>query len=113
MLTIALGVRFALELCLLSTAAWAASQLFSWPYGVGSAVAALIALAMLWGILLSPKRRVEIGHVPRLVLEFSLFIAAAWLLLRAGHAWLAAWLLVIEVAAKAAVERLQRGRVRL
>jgi hypothetical protein len=110
MLTIALGVRFALELCLLATAAWAASQLFPWPFGLGSAVAVVIALASLWGTFLSPKRRIEIGQIPRLAIELSLFVTAWWLLLSHGHGWLAAWLLVVEVVDKVAVEWLQRDR---
>jgi hypothetical protein len=32
---------------------------------------------LLWGLFISPNRRVELGRIPRLVLELALFAVAA------------------------------------
>jgi len=108
MLPAALAIRFILELCLLSAVGWAVFHLVSGPAGFGLALKAVLALALLWGTFLSPKRRVELGAVPRLLIEAVLFVAAALLLLGIGHAWLAGALVGAELFDKAAVEWLRR-----
>ena len=111
MLPAALAVRFILELCLLSGVGWAVVHLVSGPAGPGLAIAAVLALALLWDAFLSPKRRVELGALQRLLIEALLFIAAALLLLGTGHPWLAVALLGAELFDKAAVEWLQKDAV--
>jgi hypothetical protein len=77
MLVAALAARFLLEMLLLLV-------LFIWGFqlaeglalGLLCGLAASSAGALLWGLLISPKRRFELGRVPRLVLELALFAGA-------------------------------------
>jgi uncharacterized protein DUF2568 len=111
MLPVALAVRFLLELCLLLIAAWAPFRIVGGVAGVGLAATAAIAFGALWGIFLSPRRSVEIGVLPRLLLEAAIFVAAALLLVLAGHPSVAVLLLVVEFLDKAAVGWFQRSDV--
>ena len=110
MLNLALTVRFILELCLLTVAFWAASSVASWPLSVLCGVMTTLVVAAVWGILLSPKRRLELGAPQRLLLELMLFAGAAWLLFAKNHRSLAAALLIAWVIDKSAVEWLQRQK---
>ena len=107
MLAVALAVRFALELCLLGVFAWAAHRLAPGPAGVGLAVAAVVVVAGVWGTLLSPRRPVEIGRAPRLLLELILFGLAAGALYGGGHWRLAAALIAVELIDKLAIHHLE------
>jgi hypothetical protein len=84
-----LGVRFLLELgALAATAYWgydAGSGLTRWVLMVGAPA----LVAVVWGLFLSPKARVELAKPVRLVLEFAVFGAAALALAAAGQPWLA------------------------
>ena len=108
MLAAALAVRFILELCLLATNVWAAYRFAPGIGGICLATIAAIAIATLWGMFLSPKRRLELGALPRLFLELALFAGAAWLLFSAGHPALGAALLGVELVDKSLLEWLQR-----
>jgi hypothetical protein len=95
MLSLALAIRFSLEICLVAVALW-----FPWHHLTGTAamagsVALTVALALTWGNFLSPKRRVEIGGLARLLLETALFSFAAAALYSGGHWQLAAILIGI------------------
>ena len=78
MLVAALAARFLLEMLLLLV-------LFIWGFqladglvlGLLCGLAASSAGALLWGLFISPKRRFELGRIPRLVLELALFAIAA------------------------------------
>lgn len=94
----ALGLRFLLELALLAGAAVATVRLLpGWPGWVG-AIVAIVVLAVVWGLLLSPKARFGIRSAGRVLLETALFGAvgaALWAsgLGIAGVALFAAWAL--------------------
>lgn len=80
-----LTVRFALELCMLATYGW-------WGYhsgmgtmkGVLLAIILPLAVAIAWGLFLSPKAKVKLPIGTRVVMELILFGVAAWLLYSAG-----------------------------
>lgn len=97
-LRVALGLRFLIELALLAGAATATVRLVpGWP-GWVAAVVAVVVLAIVWGLLLSPKARFDIRTVGRLCLEALLFGgvgAALWAsgLGVAGVALFAVWAL--------------------
>jgi len=76
-----LGIRFALELCVLASfAAWAAHLAVPiWTQALLGIVFCASGAAV-WGAFLSPKRRYEIGLAGRLVLEagFGAFGRKTW-----------------------------------
>lgn len=88
-LGLALTMRFLLELALLTGAAVAAWRLIGGWVGVVTAIAAVIALAVVWGLLLSPKAHFTVGAVWQLVIEAVLFFGVAAALWAAGL-WLPA-----------------------
>ena len=78
MLVAALAARFLLEVALLIVLAiWGFRQADGLALGLLCGLAAPSAAALLWGLLISPKRRFELGRIPRLVLELALFATAA------------------------------------
>ena len=84
-----LAVRFLLELCAL-----AALGYWGWTSGSGAtrwllAVAAVGAMAVVWGLLLAPKRRIDLAKPLRLAIEFVVCGAAAAALAATGHTALA------------------------
>jgi hypothetical protein len=86
MLPLVLAVRFVLELTLLAVFGW-------WGFTLGGggpagwAVGALSAagIAVLWGLLLSPKARIALPPARRNVLEVAVFLLAAGTLAAHGH----------------------------
>ena len=73
-----LGLRFALELCLLSAMVvigWGAfpNHLVGAVVGLGLAV----VVGAVWGVLLSPRRPVDLPLAVRVIVELVLFGAAA------------------------------------
>ncbi|MDR2320146.1 MAG: YrdB family protein [Microbacterium sp.] len=97
-LRIALGLRFLIELALLAGTGTAAVRLLPGGAGWAVAVVAVAVLAAVWGLLLSPKARVDIRPAGRLCLEalpFGAVGAALWAggLGVAGIALLALWAL--------------------
>lgn len=107
LLAVALGIRFLLELCLLAIFFWSAVAIAAPPFGWVLGLVTTAALALFWGVLLSPKRRMEIGTVPRLLLEAILFVGASWLLLEKRHPNLAIAPLGAAVLDKAILMRLE------
>lgn len=103
MLTIALSVRFSLELCLLAIGAWYAFLIHPGIEGVLLGAATVSLLSLIWGLFLAPRRKIEIGQSSRLVLELSFFGTAAAALYTHGHSLLAAILLTAECLDKWAV----------
>lgn len=84
-LPIALAIRFALEICLVAVAAWFPLQADIATTRLALSLGSVIVLLLIWGTLLSPKRRVEIGGPPRFILEFALFGLATAALFTRGH----------------------------
>jgi len=84
---IALGLRFLIELALLAGAATAAVRLVpGWAGWAGwvVAVVAVVLLAVVWGLLLSPKARFDIRPAGRVCLEALLFGAVGAALWASG-----------------------------
>jgi hypothetical protein len=78
MLVAALAARFLLEVALLIVLAiWGFRQADGLALGLLCGLAAPAAAALLWGLFIAPKRRFELGRIPRLILELALFAAAA------------------------------------
>ena len=93
-----LALRFLLELALLAALAVIGWNAFDSPILSTLAAASLVVVAAAaWGALLSPKRRLDLPLALRVVIELSLFIAAAAGLWATGYAGAAAVLLVAEV----------------
>ncbi len=70
----ALAVRFLLELALLAGAAVLARQLIAGWWGWAAAIVAVVAVATLWGLFLSPKATVRLPKPAALALEAALFL---------------------------------------
>lgn len=101
MLTLALAIRFLLEICLVAVAIWLPYQLWPGPSGLVFSATAVAVLLLTWGTLLSPKRRVELGAELRLSFEMALFGLAAIALYSRGH-----WPLAIGLTAIASADKL-------
>ena len=91
---VALTVRFLLELALLAGAAAVAWRLVGGWAGIVVAVAAVLAIAVVWGLLLSPKANVRLPEAAKLGIETLLFALVAvglaatglWIVAAAGFA---------------------------
>ena len=100
----ALGIRFALELCVLASLAASAAHL-AVPI-LGQALLGIVfcaAGAAVWGTFLSPKRKYEIGPAGRLVLEAGFFVGAGLILDNLGWPTLAIALVVVAAADRIAL----------
>ncbi|MBI1349502.1 MAG: DUF2568 domain-containing protein [Actinomycetales bacterium] len=78
MTAVLLALRFVLELCLL--AAFAVIGWDAFDNVVARLVAALalpLAVALVWGMALSPRRRIDLPLVVRVLAELALFLTAA------------------------------------
>ena len=86
MLVLALALRFLLELALLAALAiWGFQLADTIALRLLAGLAAAGAAALLWGLFISPNRRIELGRVPRLLLELALFAVASAALWQLGH----------------------------
>jgi len=104
MKAIALGIRFALELCILaSLVALAAHLAVPIPVQVLLGLLFCAATAAVWGTFLSPKRRYEIGAAGRLVLEAGIFVGTALILNYLGASKLATALALVAAANRIAL----------
>ena len=74
-----LGLRFALELCLLAALAYVGLQL-----NVVLAVVAPLVAAIAWGLFVSPKARYPLSRTPWIAMQAVLFGAAVVGLIVAG-----------------------------
>jgi Protein of unknown function (DUF2568) len=87
--TVNLGVRFLLEL-----AALAAVGYWGWQAGDGLlrwvlAIGAVIVVAVIWGLFVSPKAAIDVAPPLRFGIELVVWAAAAVALYSAGHALVA------------------------
>jgi hypothetical protein len=65
--------------------------------GIALAGIAVAAVAVVWGLFLAPRRRLEVGQPARLAVELAVWVAAASALWSAGQPALAAVLFVVAV----------------
>jgi hypothetical protein len=101
-----LGLKFALELCMLAAlAAWGAQAGRSTAGDVLLAVAAPLAVAVVWGAFAAPRARRRLPRASRVALELGIFALGAVALAAAGTPALAvafAALVVVNTALLAA-----------
>ncbi|MDO8309290.1 MAG: YrdB family protein [Actinomycetota bacterium] len=91
------GLRFLLELCLVAAMALVGWAAFDQPLvRFLSALALAVITAALWGVLLSPRRPVDLPVAARVGVELLLFAAAAAGLAAQGRAVWGLALLVAE-----------------
>lgn len=98
MVIVLLGVRFVLELALFTTIGVLAARLstvgwLSWALALGMVSVTVV----IWGVLLSPRRRIDLSLPVRVGIELALFAMAAFGLVWIGHAPWAWTLLASEV----------------
>ena len=104
MRAIALGIRFALELCILASLALLAAHLATTILSQALlGIAFCAAAAAVWATFLSPKRKYELGLAARLALEAVFFLGAALILNYVGWPALAIALVVVAVADRIAL----------
>jgi hypothetical protein len=104
MRAIALGIRFALELCVLASLAALAAHLAVPVLGqVLLGIVFCATGAAVWGMFRSPKRKYEIGLAGRLVLEAGFFVGAGLILDNVGWPALAIALVVVAAANRIAL----------
>ncbi|MBB3291292.1 MULTISPECIES: DUF2568 domain-containing protein [unclassified Rhizobium] len=104
MKAIALGISFALKLCILaSLVALAAHLAVPIPAQVLLGLAFCAATAAAWVTFLSPKRRYEIGAAGRLVLEAGIFVGTALILNYLGSSTMVIALVSVAAANRIAV----------
>jgi hypothetical protein len=96
MTSVLLGLRFLLELALLAATAVAVAGMFANPPSALLAAAASV-VALAWGLLLSPRRRIDSPLWLRVSLELVLFTLAGAGLAATGHATWGVALLAAEV----------------
>lgn len=93
-----LGLRFLLELCLLAAVAVVGFGLSdTLPLQLLASVLFVVATALVWGLLLSPKRHVDMPLGARVCIELLLFGGAAAGLAYIGYPIWGAALFIAEV----------------
>ncbi len=96
-----LALRFALELAALAIAAYWGATTGSGVVPWMLAVAAPLAVIVVWGAFVAPKRRIDLPHPARLAIELGVWVAAAAMLADTGHVTLAIAFLVVALASGA------------
>ena len=104
-----LTLRFLLELALLAGASVAAYRLAPDGWRWVFAVAAVLAVAVVWALLLSPKATIAVPEIAKLALEAVLFLAAGAGLAATGSVAPAVILVVLWAADRAAIALLSAG----
>ena len=112
MLPAVLVLRFLLELTLLvALAAWGAQLgddvALHWLGGAGAALAG----AAVWGLFIAPRRRFEIGRIPRFALEITLFCVGGLALAGLGRPLAGAALILVAVAQRIGLILLWRRKM--
>lgn len=101
---VALGVRFLLELCILvSLAAWSLSRPLEMALRIVIGGTVCIAAALIWGAILSPRRRIDFPAPARLAIEAAFFAVAAAALAQIGSTTLALMLVICAIADRIAL----------
>ena len=96
-MAIVLGLRFVCEMAALAAIAYWGQQAADGVGGIALAAIAVVVVAVVWGVFLAPRRRVEVGLPARLVIELGVWVAAASALWSAGQPTLAVVLFVVAV----------------
>ena len=97
MTAIVLGLRFVCEMAALAAVAYWGQQAAGGVAGIVLAAISVAAVAMVWGVFLAPRRRLEAGLPARLAIELAVWVAASSALWSAGQPTLAVVLLVVAV----------------
>lgn len=97
MVPVVLAARFFMELALLVAAGVVGASLAPMPWSVLAGLSSATVVAVLWGLVLSPRARVLVPLGPRLLLELGLVAAVAAGLWWSGRGLLAATLLATDV----------------
>jgi hypothetical protein len=92
-----IALRFLLELALMTAFVVAPVRLIDGALGWVVGLVLLLAVTAVWGILLSPRRRVRLPLGARVVVELALFLTASVLLVASGLVVLGIALLVVEL----------------
>ena len=92
-----LALRFLVELALFFAPIALAARIVGGVAGIALGVVIALAIAVVWGLLLSPKRRVDLPLPARVAIEAALFLAVAAALAVSGLVGFAIALLVVEV----------------
>lgn len=90
-------LRFLLELALWSSFTVAAVRLVDGWLGWVLGLAATAAVTVLWGLLLSPRRRISLPLGVRVAIELALFVLAGVLLAASGLVLLGVLLVAAEL----------------
>jgi hypothetical protein len=98
-----LAARFVLELALLAALAVGAVSVLGGPARWVLALVLVGLAATIWGVCLSPRRRLQLALPVRIALELLLFVAAAALLATGGHVVAAVVLLAAEAVVLSAL----------
>lgn len=97
-----LGVRFLLELASLAAFGyWGATLRASGALRAVLAIALPLAVALLWGLFISPKARYSTGRPGQVGLGLIVFLVAALLLRERGHVAVGATFAIIALVSSA------------
>ncbi len=96
-MAIVLGLRFVCEMAALAAVAYWGQQAADGVAGIVLAAIAVAVVAVVWGVFLAPKRRLEVGLPARIVIELAVWVAAALALWSAGQTTLAVVLFGVAV----------------
>ena len=96
-MALVLALRFVCEMAALAAVAYWGQQTAGGVAGIALAAIAVAVVAVVWGVFLAPRRRLEVGRPARLVIELAVWVAAASALWSAGQPTLAVVLFVVAV----------------
>jgi Protein of unknown function (DUF2568) len=105
---VAAAVAFLLELAGLASLAYWGAETGSGGWAVALAIVAPAAMAVVWGLVASPRARVQLAAAPKVAVRLVVLLGCALALGVAGQALLAlvlALVIVADVAVLAAVGR--------
>jgi hypothetical protein len=110
-MAIVLGLRFVCEMAALAAVAYGGQQAADGVAGIVLAAISVAAVAVVWGVFLAPRRRLETGLATRLVIELGVWTCASLALWSAGQTTLAVILFVVAVATGAVNARAEQTPV--
>ena len=96
-MAIVLGLRFVCEMAALAAVTYWGLQAAGGVAGIALAGIAAAVVAVVWGVFLAPRRRLEVGLPARLAIELAVWVAATSALWSAGQPKLAVVLFVVAV----------------
>lgn len=90
-------LRFLLELALFASYVVAVGRLIEGVVGWLTGLVVAVALAVVWGMFLSPRRQVRLPLAARVAIELVLFVGAGVLLMLSGLVVLGVGLIALEL----------------